>query len=285
MSATYYQPSGKVSLFGIAGGLVVGGLAAVVTSFVYAAALVYIPIVQIAFLVPFGFGAISGAITVAIARRFKLRNRFVALALALLTTGAAYAFSWVPWTYFTLSNAGVTDVGFVDLLNPLALLGVLSEIYSVGAWSIGSNGSPVSGVMLGICWLLEMIVVLGTAGAVGFTQGAQGVFCEGCESWCQEQPSLLRFTVAAEQELLRRLGLRDIAVLGQMPRATVGEASWLELKLSHCAGCGQTNTLLVERCVTTRDHRGNAVVRRAPLVTHLLIRPDEVTWLRGVTSR
>jgi hypothetical protein len=285
MSATYYQPSGKVSVFGVIGGLVVGGLAAFVTAFVYAAALVYIPVVQVAFLVPFGFGALSGFITVAIARQFKLRNRFVAVGLALATTSFAYAFSWVPWTYFTLSNAGVSDIGFVDLLNPFVLLTVLANIYEVGAWTIGSGGSAVSGVMLGICWFLEMVIVLAMACLVGYTQGAKGVFCEGCESWCEELPNLLRYASAAEQELLRRLGLRDVAALEQLPGASMGENPWVELKLSHCAGCGQTNTLLLERCVQTRDHRGNAIVTRTAVLSHLLVRRDEVQWIRKIASR
>jgi hypothetical protein len=285
MSATYYQPSGRVSIFGVVSGLAVGGMAAFVTAFLYAAALVYIPIVQIAFLVPFGFGALSGFITVAIARRFKLRNRFVAVGLALATTAIAYFFSWVPWSYFTLSHAGVTDVSFVDLLNPLVLFSLLAEIYEVGAWTIGSSGDAISGIPLGICWFLEMLIVLGTAAAVGYTQGSKGVFCEGCESWCEEMPNLLRYAKAAELELLRRLGLRDVAVLGQMPGATMGENPWVELKLSHCASCGQTNTLLLERCTMTRDHRGNAIVGRVPLVSHLLVRRDEVEWLRKIASR
>jgi hypothetical protein len=285
MSATYYQPSGRVSIFGVIGGLVVGGLAAFVTAFVYAAALVYIPIVQIAFLIPFGFGALSGFITVAIARQFKLRNRFVALGLALATTSVAYFFSWVPWTYFTLSNLGVSDVGFLDVMNPLVLLEILGEIYVNGAWSIGSSGSAVSGVMLGICWVLEMLIVLGTACLVGYTQGSKGVFCEGCESWCAELPNLLRYTSAAEMELLRRLGLRDVAALGQMPGAAMGESPWVELKLSHCTNCGQTNTILLERCTLTRDHRGNAIIGRVPLVSHLLVRRDEVQWLQKIASR
>ncbi len=285
MSATYYQPSGRVSVFGVIGGLVVGGLAAFVTAFIYAAALVYIPIVQIAFLVPFGFGAVSGLITVAIARRFKLRNRYVAVGLALTTTSLAYAFSWVPWTYFTLSHLGVENLGFVDLLNPIVLFGWLADIYEQGAWSIGSSGTAVSGIMLGICWFLEMVAVLGTACAVGFTQGSKGVFCEGCESWCQEQANLLRFVSASEAELTRRLGLRDVAVLGQMPAPSAGESQWVELKLSHCANCGQTNTVLVERCTSSRDHRGNVIIKRAPLVSHLLVRRDEVQWLQGLGSR
>jgi hypothetical protein len=285
MSATYYQPSGKISFFGIIGGLVVGGIAGIVTAFVYAAALVYIPIVQVAFIIPFGFGALSGFITVAIARQFKLRNRFVALGLALATTLFAYLFSWIPWTYFTLSNAGVSEVTFAALLNPLVLMGVLSEIYDVGAWSIGSGGSAVSGAALGVCWALEMGIVLSMAGLVGYTQGAKGVFCEGCEAWCEEMPDLLRYASAAELELLRRLGLRDVAALEQLPAASIGENPWVELKLSHCAGCGQTNTLLVERCVQTRDHRGNAIVKRTALVSHLLVRKDEVQWLRKIASR
>ena len=130
-----------------------------------------------------------------------------------------------------------------------------------------------------------MLIVLGTACAVGYTQGSKGVFCEGCESWCEEMPNLLRFQSAAEMELLRRLHLRDVAVLGQMPGATTGESPWVELKLSHCASCGQTNTLFVERCVLSRDHRGNAVVGRTPLVSHLLVRKDEVQWIRQIASR
>jgi hypothetical protein len=285
VSATYYQPSGRVSIFGVVGGLVVGGIAAFVTAIVYAAALVYVPVVQVAVLIPFLFGAGSGAITVAIARRFKLRNRFVAVGLALATTSFAYFFSWVPWTYFTLSHLGVSEYGFVDVLNPLVLFGLLAEFYENGVWSIGSNGSAVSGIMLGICWFLEMLIVLGMACGVGYTQGSKGVFCEACESWCEELPGIRRFAIAAELELVRRLGLRDVAVLGQMPVASPGETLWVDLTLSHCASCGQTNTLLVERCTSSRDHRGNTTIARAPLVRHLLVRRDEVEWIRQIASR
>ena len=86
-------------------------------------------------------------------------------------------------------------------------------------------------------------------------------------------------------DLFGRLSARDMTVLTAAPRASVGQNPWVELRLSHCAGCGQTNTVFLEQCIETRDARGNRQVTRTPLVQHLLIRKDEVDWLRQHAGR
>jgi hypothetical protein len=251
---------------------------ALVMAPIYAYSMVYVPVAQLAFLLPLAYGAGLGALTAFALRVTRTRSTFLAVGVALLATGFSYALSWPIWAYATLARAEV-DVGVLDVLFPPSFLAIIAEIYSVGAWSIGSGGTPVSGLMLGVCWALEAVFVLGASPIAAAVVGGNGVFCERCQSWCRESRGLLVLPAALQGEIAPRLDDGDLRVLTEVPRAQWQESSLLRMDLDSCMGCGETHTMTLVHVLTTQN--GNRQEQNETVVVdHRLITREQADWIR-----
>ncbi|UJR78455.1 hypothetical protein [Sandaracinus amylolyticus] len=276
---THYRHSNRVSLLWLPPALAVCAAIAFVMAFVYAYAMVYVPVVQLAFLLPIVYGAGMGAGITWILKKAKVRSPFIATGIAFLATAGSYALSWIPWTYATYARADVPGLTFLDVLWPPSLISMIAGIYETGAWSIGSGGGEaVSGVMLGICWVMEAIFVLGIVPFVAHG-AAGGVFCEKCDRWCSPIPDVMRLPVSAQRELAPRLDDRDLRVLTEVPRAQPYDNPFLVVDLAVCNGCGETNTLCLAH--VHRTQQGNREhVARTYVVSHVLLTREQADWVR-----
>lgn len=279
MSVTHYRRSHGVSLLLLPIALAVCGAISVVASVVYAYCMVYVPVVQLAFLLPLLFGGGMGATLAFVMKSLKVRSTFLSVGVALLFTGGSYVLSWLPWTYATFARAGV-DVSMLDVLFPPSLVVMIANVYENGAWSIGTGSSePVSGVMLGICWALEAVFVLGAAPLAAFGVASGGVFCESCQTWCKVHRDVMRLPPQAQATLATRLDAQDFTVLAETPRAQPYDNPFLRIDLHRCAGCGGTNTLSLS--LVTRTHQnGKEQVHESPIVQSVLLSRDYADWVQ-----
>jgi hypothetical protein len=285
VTPSYYQPSGRVSILGLLAALIVGAAVAGIGGFVYAVVLVYNPSAYLGLVLPVLYGAGVAAATSFAGKKLKVRNAWVLMGLSVVLTMGGYLLSWIPWEYFTLSHLG-NDVDWLAVIYPPSFIEILGLIYENGAWTIGTSGSggAVSGVMLGIVWLLEAASVFGASAVTAFTVGSSGVFCETCEEWCTRIGDLFHHAPEAQSQITDALATRrDLSVLTSAPPAT-GTPTWLETELSHCR-CGATNTILVQHCERKVDRRGNASVHKTPIVKHLLVAREEADWVRRAAGR
>lgn len=278
LAESHYRPSHRISFLWFPVALGVSGGIAFVAAFVYAYAVVYVPVAQLAFMLPLLFGAGMGAAIAWLLKQAKTRSPFVSAGVATLVTGASYALSWLPWTYATFARAEV-EVSFLDVLWPPSLLAMIASIYETGAWSIGSGGQPVSGIMLGVCWAAEALMVLGVAPFVALGVASSGVFCEKCERWCTHVKDVMRLPVDVQSHVAPRLDDRDLRVLSEVGRAQPYDNPFLSVDLDVCPGCGETNTLTLTHVLRTqqgkRDH-----VAYTKVVDHVLVSRDEAEWVR-----
>ena len=177
-----YVSTGKTPFLGLLAGIAAGTASALVMSVIYAYGTIYIPIVQIEFLLTALFGAAIGASTAGVMHRFKVRSRFVIVSWAVLLGIFGWAFSWLPWVFETFRSL---EIPLAEMLQPFFLVQAIDQVYENGTWSIGSSSTTaVSGVMLGIVWVAEAATIIGLSTLVGVNMSADRVFCEKCESWC-----------------------------------------------------------------------------------------------------
>lgn len=279
MSVTHYRRSHGVSLLLFPIALAVCAAISAVASIVYAYCMVYVPVVQLAFLLPLLFGGGMGATLAFVMKKCKVRSTFLAVGVAFLFTAGSYFLSWLPWTYATFARADV-DVSVLDVLFPPSLVVMIANIYETGAWSIGSGSSePVSGVMLGICWALEAVFVLGAAPLAALGVAAGGVFCESCQTWCTAHRDVMRLPPQAQGTLATRLDAQDFTVLAETPRAQPYDNPFLRVDLHRCGGCGATNTLTLS-LVTRTQQNGKEQLQEATVVHDVLITRDYADWVQ-----
>lgn len=271
-----YVSSGRTPILGLLAGLAAGGLVAVVLSVIYAYGTIYIPIVQLEFLLTAGFGAAVGATTSGVMHRFKVRSRFVIVASAVLLGIFGWAFSWLPWLSATFSRMGLEMS-----LDPWWLAAGIVAIYENGTWSIGSSSTTaVSGVMLGIVWVAEAATIIGLSTVVGAAMSADRVFCEKCESWCTVLPDRALYDFLAGAQLKRALVEEaDLSALDTTPRPSAPDR-WLSLKLGFCPGCGETNVIAVDDVKQTVDNKGNATRTPKTFIPYHCVSRGDMAELR-----
>jgi hypothetical protein len=280
-----YVSSGRTPIVGVVAGLGAGTLAAIVLSIVYAYGTLYIPIVQIEFLLTVAFGAIVGAASASVMHTFKVRSRAIVVLAAFLLGVLAWALSWLPWIYGTFQRFDV-PVTVLDVFNPFFLASAITQIYETGTWSVGSSSTTaVSGALLGFVWLAEAVTIVGFSTGVGLSMTKDRVFCEQCDSWCTVLPDRAIYDLGAGESMKTALLEQgDLSVLTSAPRPTASDR-WLSLKLGFCTDCGQTNVVALDEIKQTVDNKGNP--QRTPtgyLAFHCISRGDMADLRRALGS-
>lgn len=276
--STHYRHSNRISLLLFPLALAACSAISLVAAVVYAYATVYVPVVQLAFLLPLLYGATMGALLAWILRRAKVRSTVLGVGIALLFTAGSYALSWIPWAHATFARADV-DVSILDALFPPTFVQMIASIYENGAWSIGSSGAPVRGVMLGLCWALEALFVLAAAPVASLAVASGGVFCEGCDSWCVVHRDVMRLPPHVQGAVAPRLDAQDLTVLAETPRAQPYDNPFLRVDVATCERCGKTNTVSLAM-VHRSQQNGREHVQETTIVEHVLVSKDCADWVR-----
>jgi hypothetical protein len=276
-----YVSSGRTPILGLVSGLCAGTLAAIGLSVLYAYGTLYIPIVQIEFLLTMAFGALVGASSATVMHRFKVRSRAVVVGTAFLLGVLAWAASWLPWIYGTFQRFEA-PVSPADVLNPFFLVGAIPQIYGTGTWSVNSS-EAVSGPLLGAVWLVEALTIVVCSTATGLATMKDQVFCEPCDSWCTVLEDRARYDAGAGESVRAALRERgDLSVLTSAPRPSAKDR-WLSLKLGFCTGCGETNVLALDEVKQTIDKQGHAHASpKAYLAFHCVSRGDMAELRRAL---
>ena len=194
----YYKPSGKISPLAFVILLLVCAVIMPILGVIYAYATWYIPIVYINFLITIVFGiSISFVIGHLLIKLGKIRNYTLSVLFAIIASLVAYYSQWVVWVDLVLNSGevygneqiglSVSNIQFEQLLylatHPSDLIDLILLINKEGTWGI--KGMTVSGVFLGIIWLIEFAVIM----FFSFTTAGRSKkpFSEVTEQWFKEE--------------------------------------------------------------------------------------------------
>lgn len=272
-----YVSTGKTPLVGLLAGFTTGACAAIVLAHVYVLGTIYIPIVQIEFLLTAGFGAAIGATTSHFMHRFKVRSRALIMALSLGLASIGWLFAWLVWLDHTFGD----QVSMLDLANPILVVQLVVQIFETGTWSVGSSLSgAVNGLPLAVVWLVEAALILGVAAFVSHAMTDDRVFCEQCESWCQLFFDRKYFDMTEKEKLHEALVSQgDLSVLDAAQPPSSG-GNWLSLKIGVCDSCQGTNVLAIDQITQTFDDRGNEIRTPKPFIAYHCVTNDQMSSLR-----
>lgn len=275
-----YVFSGRTPIVGLIFGAMAGTVAALVLSIIYVLGTIFIPIVQIEFMLTLAFGAAIGAATGFVMHLFKVRSTLVVAGMSFCLGVFGWVVSWPPWIYSVFQQAGI-DISPLDVLNPLFLMDALPEIYRVGTWSIGRSATEaVSGLPLLAVWVCEAVMIIGTSTFVGAAMGGDRVFCEPCETWCTMLPRQADYDVDAIDQLAAALTEKgDLAPFLSTP-PPADPARWASVKLGFCPQCGVTNVIGLDLMFVTVTNKGQRTVESKLYTPYVCIGREQMTWLR-----
>jgi hypothetical protein len=275
---TYYRHSGRFAPDAPFTALVVSVPAALALSWVYAYAILYIPIIGIVtFVLTGGLGLAVGAVTGGVLRKRKVRNAVLAWAVGLSAGLLTLWFSWVSWVV-GLVRRGDGEVSWLGaLLSPTELWNAILKINEVGAWSF--KGATPTGAVLWVLWCGEAMMIVGLVAWMSAMVVAEP-FCEGCGRWTAEKKAAALSAptdVAALKESLERKQFSAITGAG----VPTDPSRFFRYDLHVCTSCGQTNTLSVVQMTQTRKG-AKTETDESQLVRGLLITREEVAAVEAL---
>jgi phage FluMu protein Com len=277
----YYTPSGEVPLLGALGALGGGLLGGIVLAFVYSYLVYYIPIVYLNVLCTLGYAAGLGFGAALIMRWGKVRNTAAATGLALLPTLASYYVSWAVWVSLIVSSDEQSVSALELARQPALLLELIVRINEVGAWTMFK--ATFAGIPLWIVWGIEALIILVGSPIAAYSMMSADPFCERCHQWCTHERGLALVGAAEEGEFKRRMEAKDFQYLREVGLRAQDDVEWYRVDLHHCAGCGQTNALSIQKEKLTYDSKGNSSVNSSSLIDKLLLSVTDTQNLRAAS--
>ena len=166
---------------------------------IYAYAIWYIPIPYLNFFITGIFGLLIGlVISKVVVKIGKVRNGKLAFVFCLFGALTALYIHWAVWVdlAFNITDTIGTDtigiaqsnIKFTEVLSlitqPKALFSLMSSINEVGVWGI--RGGTVSGGLLTLIWVIELLMTTIVALMVGTGQASKP-YCETENVWFEER--------------------------------------------------------------------------------------------------
>jgi len=214
VSETYqvYRHSGKFGLTGIPLALVVAGAVGFPLGFIYAYAIKWIPFIYLNFFLTAGYGFVLGVATAQVMKFSKARNVPIAALCGLLAGAIGLYFAWNGHLHAVFKDAPI-------FWQPADLWSGLEQLYENGSWSFRGNDN-VTGIVLGIVWAVEALVILGLAVFVPFGMISTTPFCEQTQCWLDDEKKISTLEAFTDPAHLAAFRALDLAPLSQAkPRA------------------------------------------------------------------
>lgn len=273
----FYEHSGRGGTWGVPMAAVTGVVAALVLAAVYVYVLNWIPFIYVSFLATGAFGFAVGAAVGWGAKIGKLRNMMIAIALGVLVGAIAMYFAWAidPLARFPQIGGPLWELE--------AIWRYMQAGYEEGFWTIGRNGSAVTGPLLALVWVIEAAVVIGLAVVgVNVLLGEQP-FCEETNQWTKTQKAVSRLSLENDDAVegkFRRLMYGDVRAVSDF-FSTNPNANHLQLDVATCAECPTCKFLTVRMIEFETNKKGEIVKKESKLLVNLQITEDELAIVRA----
>ncbi len=282
----FYQPSGRFNPLIVASFIGIVPIA-VILGFIYSYGAIWIPIIGIvSLLLLLAFAFAMGMVTAGACNIFKVRSRLVGVLFGLIVGLITLHASWATFifAFFQRFVDGETPGFFAIYFNPLAMWSVTKEIYASGWFSIGrSSDATISGIALGILWVLEAVVLVGGP-IMGGIYSAGEVFCERCGAWTDDEVGIATFRLSQGIVMASKINEQGFAALAEMEPEDPGTPDQCRLDVSVCSKCRKLFALTLTSIENTVNSKGESEVKTKDLVKNLLVTEEQYLHVKNGTS-
>ncbi|MBU8899820.1 hypothetical protein KRR26_29840 [Corallococcus sp. M34] len=264
-------------------------LCTVLLGALYQPLLYVLPLQILQFVLPCALGAVVGALSAGVISRAPCRSPPFAWGLIVVAALVAWVASWASTLALDLREA-YPDASW-DLLLSSLTPDFVSEWISArnAAGWVDSKGKTTQGVFVTIVWVVEPIVMMGTAVFAG-REAARRLFCEPCHRWLDTRSLSAHGLNATDVKPLIDAGdLRSLVELSS--DELMGTNFRISVSRHRCTTCNQSTYLSIEevRVMNTRygpQDRRKSLLRNVVLPAALDRRFDErLAELEGAPSR
>ena len=275
----FYIHSGKIDPKFIFG-LPIIASAAIILSFVYSYAVVYIPIIgYLNFILTLGFSFGVAFSTAFMLKFFNNRNLAFAGGVGLLAGLIAVYAAWVIFEFALVNRYSSEKIDlFLLALNPAVVWEIASNIAEEGWYSI-RNFTP-SGIVLWAFWGIEACCILGVSAYISYNTTREAVFCEDCRKWTDELKGLLTFPFGRESLLEKQIKRQDLSFMESIEALKDGDTTFYRIDCRRCKSCRQLFTMSLVKVARSWDKNGKEETKEKILLQHLLIEKETFQEIR-----
>lgn len=268
---TLYRHSGHVPLSGLLLCCLSLIPLAVAGGAVYSAAMVFLPLVKLKWLISLMFAGFIGFLIGKVTELGKLRNRGAVILIVLITMSLTYYIAWglhPLWVVAGKAGLGpaMEQVGLYGLLPP-NMFKWIKELYENGLWSLGGGGA-VKGPFLVVLWLIEAATLFLTSYAIALSTFGFCPFCESCNRWTTTEPNIAELPVAPDDPAWDTIRDGNLEALRSLKLDPV-EGRFVRIDLASCAECDASDYMLASAVVVTIDNDGDVSTVETPIVEFL----------------
>lgn len=257
----YYRHSGRFSVPGLGIALAIVVVTVFLLSWVYGYAEAWIPLIYLNVVLAFLYGLMVGGAVVLAVKKGKIRNRVIIVALGVLAAVLAEWWGWMAWIFAASSQEAL-------VLNPIDILTlVIPKLAETGVWSI--HGATPTGWILYLCWLGEVLFVVGMI-YVTVSGGTGGeAYCEDCQAWVEDSQIFQPYgPVQTLAELRSELENHNYE---RITRLAPQQASpFYKLSLRRC-NCQKLHLFSLSEVTVTVNQKGETNTNDKPVLNNLLL--------------
>lgn len=291
-----YQPSNEsplnglllLTIIGIIGGLILGGVMYAVSKLVY-----------LIILFPVIFGGAGGFIASLAIKKGKIRNPLIAFVMGALMGVFIYgAYNFAEFHFFKedLYKVVMGDTETAPefrSLNPDKIMNILlinetgdsdfigfmkyqaKQGVSINKVGRSSGGIELNETFTWIYMLVELLILAGLAGAMSHTAASEP-FCEKCGTWYGGKSFVGSTGDNTSDQLIWALNRDDYNSAGKLLSPVPHDYPRVDLEIQHCPSCKDAD-LYVQVSQVTKNHKGQINTKK--LANGLIATDDYQTML------
>jgi hypothetical protein len=249
-------------------------------SYVYGMFTMHIPYVKAKILLTGLLGAGLAAAVIWIARKLHCRSVFFSSVAVLLGCAAGVyvgVAAYMESLLATVKNPALQFQAFVR--DPSHWWSTLNAIAGSGMFT--RHNRPLSAWEMWVDWGFELSCFLGLAVTVGWLGLVSKPYCEECRQWLELQKATLRFGLAPNDAILKRLKSGDISAMLELPVVDSLKIvpAFLRLDYVLCKTCGNMGTYRIVSVGTGQNGKEENISKL------MLMTPETMPVLASLLAR
>ena len=258
----FYRHSGKFSPHGLALALIVPVIAGFPLGYVYACLIKWIPFIYLNVFITAGYGGVVGFFAGWMLKFGKVRNNALAALCGLLAGFSGLYLGWNGHLHAYFEDAPV-------LCQPAEILKGVGYLYAHGSWTL--KGEPVTGVILGIVWGVEALMIVGLSTLMAYVMILGSPFCERTECWLDQEKKISTLEPFTQPAQLEAFKSGDLSSLFQARAKSEGASTFGRLTIKHSPQCEEFFTVTVVNVTVTIDKKGKITEKSRELARNVIV--------------
>ncbi|MDQ5986130.1 MAG: hypothetical protein CSYNP_01849 [Syntrophus sp. SKADARSKE-3] len=266
----YYEHSGIIGFLGPVYMIILGSLGALVFGAIYGYATDYIShlpgrgLVALRLFITFGLGCVVGFLVGIGGRYGKVRNPKALLFFGFISGLIAEYANWVSWVFAYYKQQTL-------ILSPFDMLEFAKSLES-NISGINFNDWTPAVIIIYLFWVIEAIIIIGSAMIVARMMLSSTPFCERCDKWIKEEDLISPLDpIGSPDELKSRLEQGDFSLLKSLKIKAAETDAYTQIKLRHCPSCQHSNYLTIRAEIVSVDSNNKKKKSGTDIITNLII--------------